>query len=143
MTETIATIIVTCGSCVLFAYWFRYVCLLMLEAKTPRNHSNQVAAANRLAFPEVQARLPECGPHVVPLLQDALDRDYRLLVYLLDHGAPVEQSRALEIRMLRTHYRVMRAWCRVSRHWSSHTPRRAIEEMAAVVAHFAGMLGER
>ena len=58
MLETIAPSIVTIGSCMLFGFWFRRACLLILVAKAPRDYAKGVAIANQLAFPEVQEALP-------------------------------------------------------------------------------------
>ena len=77
-------------------------------------------------------------------MQKALDRDYAIVTYLLEHlssGSAVEE--ALEKRMLKIDYRLMRAWYRVSRNFSSEAARNALEEMSQVVAHFANVTGAR
>ena len=57
MIELVTTVIITVSSVLLFGYWFRYTCLLILSAKTTRDFAGQVAAANQLGFLEVQAQL--------------------------------------------------------------------------------------
>lgn len=139
----IETAIVTIVSCLLFVYWFRRACLLILVAKTPRDYAKGVAIANQLTFPEVQTAL-NIGAAVDLLgLKDALDRDFRLLSYLLRYAAaaPPHQE-AVERRMLRINYWAMAVWCSATGGVRPMAARRALQEMALVVAHFASTLGE-
>ena len=64
MIELIATVTITVSSVVLFAYWFRYTCLLILSAKTARDYASDVAYSNKLGFPEVQAQLNQNGSRI-------------------------------------------------------------------------------
>ena len=57
MVELITTGVLTVGSVLLLAYWFRYMCLLILSAKTTQDYAGQVATANQLSFLEVQSQL--------------------------------------------------------------------------------------
>ncbi len=137
MIELVATSIITLSSVALFVYWFRYTCLLMLSAKTAQDYARDVAMANQLSFPEVQARLREDTTDLGGL-QTALDRDFAMVTYLLEHAAnPSKGSAALENKMLQINYKAMRLWFSISR------SRQALEEMASVVAHFANAMGER
>jgi len=137
MIELVATSIITLSSVALFVYWFRYTCLLMLSAKTAQDYARDVAMANQLSFPEVQARLREDATDLGGL-QTALDRDFAMVTYLLEHAAnPSKGSAALENKMLQINYKAMRLWFSISR------SRQALEEMASVVAHFANAMGER
>jgi hypothetical protein len=143
MVELIATIAITVSSAVLFGYWFRYTSLLILSAKTTRDYAADVATANQLSFLTVQSQLRTQALELDPL-QKALDRDYAIVTYLLEHvsnASAVEE--ALEKRMLKIDYRLMRAWYRVSRNFSSEAARNALEEMSQVVAHFANVTGAR
>jgi hypothetical protein len=143
MIELVATAIITASSILLFGYWFRYTCLLILSAKTTRDYAGAVAQANQLGFLQVQSQLAASAPQL-DQLRDALDRDYSVLVYLLKH-APSSGSGedSLEKRMLEINYRLMRTWYNVSRRFSPAAASRAIEEMSQVVAHFANTMGER
>ena len=135
------------SSILLFAYWFRYTCLLIISARTTRDYAGAVAVANQLGFLEVQSQLSDNSPDLVRLpeldrLKDALDRDYKVLTYLLKHaGANGEDG--LEMRMLEIEYRVMGAWYSMSRRLSHSAACRAVEEMSLVIAHFANAMGER
>jgi hypothetical protein len=143
MIELIATIGVSAGSVLLFGYWFRYTCLLILNTKTARDYAGEVIMANQLSFLEVQSQLQRQAPAELDGLQMALDRDYAIVTYLLKramNGGP--GLVALETRMLKIDYRLMRAWYRVSRSVSVGAAREALKQMSLVVAHFADSVGE-
>jgi hypothetical protein len=143
MMELIATIIITASSVLLFGYWFRYTCLLVLSTKTVRDYAGEVAAANQLGFLEIQSQLRGGSPEL-DRLRGLLDRDYAVLTSLLKH-ASVDSPKDLgiETRMLEINYRLMGAWYRVSSRFSTAAARRALEEMSLVVAYFANTMGER
>jgi hypothetical protein len=142
--ELAVTAIIVAGSALLFVYWFRYTCLLILSAKTACDYAGGVAAANQLGFQEVQARLRDGSFVDLDPLHTALERDYSLITYLLKNAAPsgAEES-SLETRMLEMYYRLMGALYRVSRPFSTEAARHALEQMSAVVEHFANAMGER
>ena len=139
MIELVATITITVSSVLLFGYWFRYTCLLILSAKTTRDFAGEVAAANQLAFLEVQSQLRANAVDLGPLC-DALDRDYLVLARLMQQG---DASSSVEKRMLAINYELTRAWYRVSRHVSAAAARKALDEMSMMVAHFANVMGEQ
>lgn len=143
MIELVTTVIITASSVLLFGYWFRYTCLLILSAKTARDFAGQVAAANQLGFLEVQAQLRAASANL-DSLRDTLDRDYAVLSSMLKQvrGSSVEES-SLETTMLALNYRVMRAWYRVSGVFSPAAARKALEEMSMVIAHFANAMGQQ
>jgi hypothetical protein len=140
MVELVATAVITASSVLLFGYWFRYTCLLILSAKTTRDYAASVAMANQLGFLEVQSQLAKNVP--LDVLQASLDRDYNVLTYLLKNANAIGED-GIEMRMLQINYRVMHAWYSVSRKFSPAAAARAIEEMSQVVAHFANAMGER
>lgn len=144
MIEMATSAIVTISSLLLFGYWFRYTCLLLLSARTVRDYASQVAAANQLSFLRVQAELRQGTVPELDLLHAALERDYEIVTYLLKHMPHTsEEESPLEARMLALNYRLMGAWFRLSRRFSLEASRRALEEMSLVVAHFANAMGER
>jgi len=142
MLELIATVIITASSFLLFGYWFRYTCLLILNAKTTRDFAGEVAMANQLSFQVVQSELQTANADLNSL-HESLNRDYALLTYLISHAAGAQGDVGLENRMLQFNYRLMGAWYRVSRPFSAAAARNALEEMSQVVAHFANVMGER
>jgi hypothetical protein len=144
MIELIATVTITAGSIVLFAYWFRYTCLLILSAKTARDYTSDVAYSNKLGFPEVQEQLKQGSSPDLERLRTALDQDYEVVRNLLKYLPKVEDGPSgLETQMLAINYRLMGAWYQVSRHFSGSSATRALEEMSMVVAHFANVMGEQ
>ncbi len=140
MVELITTVVITASSVALFAYWFRYTCLLILSAKTARDYAAEVATANNLGFPMVQAELKASAPDL-DRLRAALDSDYRVVRHLLKYAAGEGQS--LETQMLAVNYKVMRAWYATSRHFSESLAARALTEMSIVVSHLANQMGEQ
>ena len=143
MIELITTLIITTSSAALFAYWFRYTCMLILSAKTSRDYALSVAQANQLSFVEVQSTLRESSADL-DVLKDALDRDYKVLTYLLKHASNHSSGdTAIEDRMLQVNYKLMQVWYGASRRLSPVAARRALDEMSTVVAHFANAMGER
>jgi hypothetical protein len=136
MVEQIATITITVGSALLFAYWFRYSCVLILNARTARDFATEVVMANQLGFMNVQAQLRQ-GVADLDGLQAMLDRDFAVLRPLIQGGDGIEE------RLLKIHYRVMGTWCRMSRPFSPSAARKALDEMSLIVAHFANAVGER
>src|SRR5579871_4562789 len=139
MIEVSATIIITVSSMLLFGYWFRYTCLLILSAKTSRDYAADVAMANQLSFLEIQARLREGA--AVDGLSAALDRDYAVIKGLMEQAANAAGGGSLEDRMLQVNYRITRAWYACSRQLSPTTARKALEEMSMMLAHFANSMG--
>jgi len=84
----------------------------------------------REALRQAQGDLP------LDRLHRALDNDYRMLRYLLDHAAGMG-LRPLEQYLLIFDYRVMNVWYRLARN------RRALDEMASVLSYIAYKMGER
>jgi len=138
MTELITTVVMTVSSILLFGYWFRYTCLLMLSTKTARDYVSEIAAAHRLGLLEAQSQL-RSGTTEFDRVREALDRDYDVLAQILKQSA----RSGMEERMLGINYRVMGAWYGVSRRFSVNAARQALEEMSMVVAHFANAMGEQ
>lgn len=148
MIELIATIAITASSALLFGYWFRYTCLLILSAKTTRDFAGEFAAAVELSFPRIQETLRSdaFGNSATCLedLQAALNRDYAVVTYLLKNVSDSSAgASSVEVRMLEINYRLMGAWFSVSKRFSVTAAQQALEEMALVVSHFANTMGER
>jgi hypothetical protein len=144
MLEVAFTAIVAVGSVVLFGYWFRYTCLLIVSAKTALDYAGHVAAANQLSFLTVQSRLHERNVTDLDPLRAALDRDYSRIAHLLKSAANSSAGESsIETRMLEVSYRLTGAWYQVSRRFSTEAACRALEDMSLVIAHFANVVGER
>jgi hypothetical protein len=144
MIQLIATIVITVSSILLFAYWFRYSCLLIVTAKTAHDYASEVAMANQLSFPGVQSCLQGGADADLDRLRDSLDRDYAMIAYLLKNVAhSSEPEAALERYMLAINYRIMGVCYSISRRFSADVARRALEDMSLVVAHLANAMGEQ
>jgi hypothetical protein len=142
--ELIATIIITAASLLLFGYWFRYTCMLILSAKTAHDYASELAAFTKLDFNDVQSQLRSGNASDLERLRTALDRDYAVLNELMEQTKHLKMDDAsLEHCMLQMHYRVSRIRFHMSKHLSQSATRRALEEMSSVVAHFANVIGER
>jgi hypothetical protein len=140
----IGSVLVLVISMVLFVYWFRYACLLVLRTKPAVDHTSEVAAANDLSLPDVLVRLQEqVGDARLAALQESLDRDYRLLAGWLSRTAEFQVGGCpLEHRLLMLDYAIMRVWCSVARRLFPSRAQQALTEMAGIVGHFAGVAGE-
>lgn len=144
----VASILIIGFSVILFVYWFRYTCVLILSTRTAHDYGPQVAQANQLRFIEMQERLrPDAQPAAAMALDDirtALDRDYRLVSYLLRHGSSMDKAAGgLERQMLAIDYVAMKVWFAVTRKLAMPQARTALQEMSDIVAHFANAMGER
>ena len=141
MLELIVTSVITASSVLLLGYWFRYSCLLILSARTTRDYAADIATANQLSFLQVQAQLRE-NPVDLDRLQSALNRDFALVTYLIQNASG-QGEWGMEDRMLQLNYRLMGAWCSISRTFSPEAGRRALDEMSMIISHFANAMGER
>jgi hypothetical protein len=139
MVELAATIVIILSSILLFGYWFRYTCLLIVSAKTVRDYTSDVAMAYQLTFPQVQSQLSEHAANL-DRLRELLDRDYAVVTRLMDQASA--NGAGFEQRVLAINYRVARAWYGVSSRFSPRAARAALEQMSQVVSHFANSAGE-
>jgi hypothetical protein len=142
MLELVVTLVITVSSVLMFGYWFRYTCLLILSAETTRDYAADIATANQLSFLQVQAELRDQQPADLNRLQASLDRDLAVVTYLIQHTSG-QGEWGMEARMLKLNYRLMSTWCSVSHRFSPEAGRRALDEMSMIVSHFANSLGEQ
>jgi hypothetical protein len=133
----IASVLIIVFSAVLLVYWFRYSCLLLIRSQA---QPAGVATDSRFQFGEVQNRLAGAGQ--LDPLERSLQRDYEVLVFLLEHAVGLE-LRSFEDRLLVLDYRVMRWWYRFTRTAAPEQARRALGEMASVLGILAGRIDQR
>lgn len=144
MLENVAAAVIISASLLLFIYWIRYVCLLVLSAKPPRDYASVAETANQLRFRSVQTMLQQPVGADLDELRRLLDRDYQVLTYLLSRAVTgADCFAAVEKRMSELDYRVMRVWYTTSSRFSRAAACRALEEMSCIVDHFASAMGER
>jgi hypothetical protein len=140
MMELSVTIGIMVASTLLFVYWFRFTCVLILGAKTAQDFATSVASAHNLSFPRIQARLREISVGEFDGLKDMLDRDYAQVMQLMRQMEAGKSG--IEERMLSIHYFLTGVWYRTSARFSEKYGRQALEQMSQVVAHFANSIGE-
>jgi hypothetical protein len=134
----IASIFIISISVVLFAYWLRYSCVLLLRNAQERT-STSTALDDRFSVSSVIERLKsesELDP-----LERALDRDYHVVSYLINHAADLELM-SIENRLLILNYRMMRTWSRMTRSLAPDQSRRALGEMASVLSVLVSQMAE-
>jgi hypothetical protein len=112
-------------SVVLASFWFRYSCLRLLHGRT---EPDARAIRERLASEH----------HLEPVRQ-SLDRDYRVVAYLLEHSRAGQGS--LEHRLLLWDYRALNWWYRITRTTAPGQARQALLEMASIVGALAAYMG--
>lgn len=127
----LASVLITAVSVVLLCYWFRYSCLLLLRSRS--EHATG-PVDNRFSFGEVRSRL-ETAMDLDPL-RGSLERDYRIVTYMLHHAGGLG-AQSLEDRLLQLDYKLMRGWYTLTRTAAPEQARRALSEMATVVACLA------
>jgi hypothetical protein len=143
MVAFVTEAVIFTSSIVLFGYWFRYACMLILATKTAQDYSEAVAATNQLDFREVRVILQQRFEVNLDILHRSLERDYAIVTYLLAHTPEARDERHLEAVMIRLHYRAMSIWFLLTRRFLRETASRALDEMSLVVVHLAHAIGER
>src|SRR5213593_1648623 len=127
-------------SVVLFAYWFRYSCLLILQNRVAQ--SPEFALSSGLSFPMVQQALKDEGKTIAVLdqLHHDLSNDYRILCFLLRCSSDTGVD-PIERRMLMLDYWIMKSWYSVTRRPALPLARQALQEMSSIVSYFASSVG--
>jgi hypothetical protein len=121
-------------SLLLLAYWFRYTVLLLLSEEAVERSE---AIDSQLSLPETRETLRNPQAELaLDRLHRALEKDYRILSYLLDHAAGL-RLRPVERTLLMLDYQMLRIWYRLKPN------RRALEEMAGILHYIACKMGER
>ena len=139
---TVIDFLISATSFVLFFYWFQYVCLLILSARSSRDYSTEIAAANQLGFPDVQVKLRSAGADL-ETLHRRLEKDYAIITDLLERTPGLIADDRRELAMLKIHYRTMSAWFFLTRRSLRDASAQALEEMTLVIIHLANTIGER
>ena len=128
-------------SVVLFVYWFRYSCLLILQDRASHILPQSVGAG--LTFPVVQQRLKqgEGALEILDQLHRDLVNDYRIVCFLL-RCSPDTGVDPIERRMLMLDYWIMQGWYSVTRRAALPQASKALEEMSSIVSYFAYSVGK-
>ena len=136
----IASLLIIGFSALLLVYWFRYSCILLLRAHAERTAPASAVPDIRFCFAEVQARLRTA--EVLDPLHLSLQRDYEILIYLLQHAAGLSLE-SFEDRLLVLDYKVMQWWYRLTRIAAPQQARQALYEMASILNVLAEKMSEQ
>jgi len=138
----LASSLIISFSLVLFVYWFRYTCLLVLRNAPEATRRTGVAGA-KLSFPEVKTRLSQdtAGMSLDPL-QRSLQHDYEVISYLLSHAVGLD-SASLDRRLLMLDYRIMKGLYCLTKTAAPAQARKALSEMASILGFLAQRIGEQ
>jgi hypothetical protein len=117
--------------------------LLILAAATPHDHSERIARANQLSFPEVRSLLRTNGETDLDSLHKRLERDFAIIAELLKVTPVADFDFGLEHAMLAIHYRTMSACFHLTSRTVRDSASDALEEMSLVVRHLANEVGAR
>jgi hypothetical protein len=124
-------------SVALFAYWLRYSCVILLRSAQERAEM-VTNGDDRFNVPAVLERLKNDAD--LDPLERALDRDYHVVTYLIEHAAGLELA-SIENKLLVFDYRLMRLWFHVTRNLAPRQSRHALLEMAAVLSVLFAQVG--
>jgi hypothetical protein len=134
----VTSVFIIAISVVLFVYWLRYSCVLLLRSAQQRAEMPTVADERFSAFSVLERLKTEAD--LAPL-ERALERDYYVLTYLIEHAADLELA-SIENKLLVLDYKLMRLWSRLTRTVAPQQSRKALSEMASVLSVLVGQMGE-
>ena len=133
-----ASIFILVACSVLFLYWFRHTCLLILAQKASSEYSLKVTSTIRLSFPQIEESLAQTT--ALDRVHEGLENDYRILTDLLRQTTG---SDSIEHRLLAMDYKAMRGWYKLTRtHGDLGQARKALAEMSSILGFFAEELGQ-
>ena len=121
-------------------YWFRYACALVLSTRIDSDSVSRVAVVNGLTFLDVQLQL-HAGDRRLDSLHKSLDRDYRMLLYLLRNAHVGANTGLIEQTLLIWDHRMLSAWYWCVRGFSKRRARRVLEERVRILTWLAHEVG--
>lgn len=130
-------------SIALFAYWFRYSCILILRTQTAEDYAGEVCRDNGLSFDLVKRQIERENNANLDTLYRSLERDYVIVNQLMDQVNAAAGDNMLEVKLLRANFRVTQAWFRLSHTLGLRSSVSALEEMADTISHFANTFGQQ
>src|SRR2546422_3629656 len=141
----LVTILIVGVSLALFVYWFRYTVILIMQTRSAPEYAQKVATANQLSFVDVRQKLhARTETENLNGLWKALQRDYRVLKYLLGHAATVEAgSYTAEQRLLMLNFRLMSLWFAAVSRFRPNAAKVALLEMSGILEYFANVMGRQ
>jgi hypothetical protein len=88
-------------------------------------------------------RRSDVEPQTLDILAQSLDRDYRVMTYLLRNAAEQCRFQAVEYFVLMVDFHLMRTGYRTLRGFSPRMAKNALLEMALIVRYLAQSAGEQ
>jgi hypothetical protein len=136
----LASLLIIGFSAILFVYWFRYSCILLIRTAAEQVDQAEAGADGRFNVADVQARLKTS--EALDPLHTSLNRDFQVLTYLLEHAADLELG-SFEDRLLVIDYKVMQVYYRMTRTLFPQQARSALTEMASVLDVLVHKMGQQ
>jgi hypothetical protein len=130
-------------SLALCGYWFRYCCLLLLRNSQEQPGALPAPVESRFGVAGVIERLRSTQDRQEELdpLHRALDRDYQIFSYLVQHAAGLELG-SVEDRVLILDYKLMQLWYQVTKTAAPQQARQALTQMASILSVLVRRMGE-
>ena len=135
----ITSVFIIAISVLLFVYWLRYSCVLLLRNAQEQSQS-QKRNDDSFAISSVLRRL-KTESDLAPLESD-LERDYQVVTYIIEHATDLELA-SIENKLLILDYKLMRIWSRITRTLAPRQSRKALSEMADVLYVLIGQMGDQ
>jgi hypothetical protein len=135
----ITSVFIIAISLILFAYWLRYSCVLLLRSAQERSQANgpdDQQAGNAAVLLRIRTE------NDLTPLEQALERDYKVVTYIIEHATDLELA-SIENKLLILDYKLMRTWSRLTRTVAPQQSRKALAEMAAVLHVLVGQMGDQ
>lgn len=133
----ITSIVIIILSLAMFAYWFRYSCVLILESGLDEGAVRtdvEIASVRQLQQQLASVSLPQ----ELEQLKTDLDRGLRdVQAMLLSRSSAQMGGQSLECRMLVLNYRLMGVWYSVTRAIVQTSAKNALQEMSQIVSYLA------
>jgi hypothetical protein len=133
----ITSVLIIAVSALLLVYWLRYSCLILIRdlqtnAELSRTSDQRFSLATVIQGLKTEGDLDP--------LERALERDYRVIMYLMEH---TDDLASIENKLLVVDCKLMRIWSRLTRTLAPRQSRIALSEMAAVLTVLASQMGEQ
>lgn len=132
---TIAGALILFFSLGLLAYWFRYTCVMILDAQPDEASEAEQARTNHLSFAAIREKLRNhSGDLPLESLRQSLEQDYRFVRFLLRQTGRTGGC-CVEARILMLDYHLMRLWYRMMQHSHRSLAYKALEEMSGIIGY--------
>lgn len=141
----ITSIVIIILSLALFAYWFRYSCLLILNSNLSEEEAKSGVESQDLSMAQLEVQLAQATTAAsLDRVRESLDRDLQLVQSMARSCGEVQVGGAsLESRLLLIDYRMMQVWFAVTRPFAGPKAQNALREMSRIVAYLASESGHQ